>query len=49
MFDCQSEKTEKETQRLAKETNSHLKQLMLLEGDTPSEKVTKLKYSYSNF
>ncbi|XP_031558223.1 syntaxin-7-like [Actinia tenebrosa] len=34
----QLQKTEKETQQLAKETGSYLKQLVLLEGDTPTEK-----------
>lgn len=34
------ERSEKETQRLAKETNSFLKQLVHLGGETPNEKVT---------
>lgn len=37
-----SENTEKETQKLAKETNSYLKQLVHLGGETPTEKVAVL-------
>ena len=33
-------RTEQTAQKLAKDTNSFLKQLMYLDGDTPTEKVT---------